>query len=82
MILVDIYVPSIDKTYNFSLNENVEIDLIIAEIVEMIGQKEQTHLFGEQEQMELLSPNGCRVLPKKNTLADCYITPGMSLMLI
>lgn len=82
MILVDIYVPSVDKTYNFSLNENVEIHRVIDELVEMIGQKEHTHLVGTQEQLELLSLQEQRALPGTNTLNDCGITPGMSLMLI
>ena len=42
MVLVDVFVPSVDKTYNFSLNENVTIDAVILEITEMIEQKERT----------------------------------------
>ncbi|CBK75874.1 hypothetical protein CIY_34180 [Butyrivibrio fibrisolvens 16/4] len=41
MILVDINVPSIDKYYDFLLNENTPIASIIDEITEMIGQKEK-----------------------------------------
>ena len=33
MLLVDIFVPSVDMTYNFSLNETVEIEVLIQEIV-------------------------------------------------
>ena len=32
MLLVDIFVPSVDMTYNFSLNETVEIEVLIQEI--------------------------------------------------
>ena len=37
MILVDIYVPSLDKTYDFHVDETVQTEKLIMEIVEMIG---------------------------------------------
>ena len=36
MILVDIYVPSLDKTYDFHVDETVQTEKLIMEI-EMIG---------------------------------------------
>ena len=82
MILVDIFVPSIDKNYNFSLNENVKVRLIIDEITEMIGQKEQTHLFGSQDEINLWNLKEHRILPKENTLSDCFVKTGAALMLV
>lgn len=37
MILVDIYIPSMDKTYDFQVDETVPIENLIIEIAEMIG---------------------------------------------
>ena len=39
MILVDIYVPSMDETYDFQLDENAEIEKIILEVVGIISKK-------------------------------------------
>ncbi len=82
MILVDIFVPAVDNTYNFSLNEDIPIDKIIEEITAMIAQKEQTDLTGEKEKLMLYDLSGKRPLPRENTLNDCYITTGTGLMLV
>ena len=37
MILVDIYIPSVDKNYDFQVNENVSVENLTMEISEMIG---------------------------------------------
>ncbi|MBQ9438651.1 MAG: glutamyl-tRNA amidotransferase [Lachnospiraceae bacterium] len=82
MILVDIYVPAVDQNYNFSLNEDVPVRLIIDEITEMIAQKEQTHLSGERTRLNLFYKKNAKALPKENTLTDCGIATGASLMLV
>ena len=41
MILVDVYVPVMDEIYDFYLDEDVEIGLLIPQIAESICQKEQ-----------------------------------------
>lgn len=82
MILVDIYVPSVDQIYNFSLSENIGISAIINEVVGMICQKEQTELNGIQGNLNLYSIKDKRILPKDNTLLECNIMTGNSLMLV
>lgn len=82
MILVDVYVPSVDKEYDFSLNETVTVQTIIEEIAEMIGQKEQTFLVGDIREMNLCDKRSKAILPFENTLADCGIRTGASLILI
>ena len=42
MILTDVYVPSVDKIYDFQLNEKVPVSTVIEEITEMISQKEHS----------------------------------------
>ena len=46
MILVDIYVPGANQTYDFNLDENAKIELLLEEIAGMICQKEQSTLEG------------------------------------
>ena len=82
MILVDVYVPSVDKEYDFSLNETVTVQTIIEEITEMIGQKEQTFLVGDIGEMNLCDKKSNTVLPLENTLSDCGVRTGASLILI
>ena len=36
MILVDVYVPSMDRVYNFNLDEDSSIQVIIDEISDLI----------------------------------------------
>lgn len=82
MILVDIYVPSVDKEYNFNLNESVPIKTILEEITEMIGQKEKTFLNGNLDNIVLCSKDMQSILPKNLSLAECNILTGSSLFLV
>lgn len=82
MILVDIYVPSVDKVYNFSLDENVPIQTILEEITEMVAQKEKTCLFGDFTNMVLCSKETERILPGNSTLLECNIVTGSLLLLV
>lgn len=82
MILVDIYVPSVDQIYNFNLSEDIGIAAIVNEIIGMISQKEQTTLNGNQDDLNLYSVKDRRILPRDNTLSDCNIMTGSYLMLV
>ncbi|MCR4596569.1 MAG: hypothetical protein K5673_07280 [Lachnospiraceae bacterium] len=82
MVLVDIFVPSVDKTYNFSLNENVTIDAVMLEIIEMIEQKEHTSLVGNKDILNLYNMKTSAPLPRQNSLSDCYVTSGTRLLLV
>lgn len=82
MVLVDIYVPSVDKTYDFSLDENANIALIIEELAEMIGQKEHTTLDGDIAALSIHDRLGKRMLLKESSLKECGIHNGSSLLLV
>ena len=82
MVLVDIYVPSVDKTYNFSLNEQTKIRAIVSEITEMIEQKEQIRLIGDKERLCLYSVRDRAALPTESTLRECMTKSGSRLILI
>lgn len=82
MILVDIYVPAVDREYNFSLNENIRISVLIEEISEMIGQKEQTVLSGDTSEITLASEEKEQILSEGMTLAECDVHTGDRLILV
>jgi len=82
MILVDVYVPSIDKSYDFQFDENAYVNTITEEIGELIGQKEHSRVVGNIEQLILCSRTTGIVLPRNLTLNQCKIKTGDSLILV
>lgn len=53
MIIVDVYIPSLDRTYNFNLDEDAKIRVLIEEISELICKKEHSSLDGARERFIL-----------------------------
>lgn len=82
MILVDIYVPGVNQTYDFNVDENARIGLLIEEISGMICQKEQCSLDGSVRELLLVSQNQRRILSEGMTLAHYNISHGDRLMLV
>lgn len=44
MIMVDIYMPAIDESFDFMLDENADLDVVILEVTEMIARKTRSEL--------------------------------------
>ncbi|MCI8521623.1 MAG: glutamyl-tRNA amidotransferase [Lachnospiraceae bacterium] len=82
MILVDIYVPSIGNTYDFQLDEEVPVGNVIEEISEMIGQKEHCRIVGDMTKLMLCAQKDRQILHRDDTLAQCHIVTGDSLLLV
>ncbi len=80
MILVDIYVPSLDKTFDFRLDERASVESLTAEITEMIGS--ETGSPGKEGGFYLCSMDQERILPGNSTPAQCGIRNGSRLMLV
>jgi len=82
MVLVDIYVPSVDKTYNFHLDESALVKVMIDEIAEMIGQKEHTEIVGKIDALILCDRLNKRILPRDASLRECGVCNGSGLLLV
>lgn len=82
MILVDVVVPSVDKTYDFKLDENAPIWLVLEEITEMISRREHCEMQGNKEDVLLCRYDGQVVLNRLSTLSDSGITDGSRLLLL
>ncbi len=82
MILVDIYVPGVNQTYDFSLDENAKISLLLEEISGMICQKEQCTLDGNVKELLLISQGKQKILSPELTLSQYGIAQGERLMLV
>ena len=53
MIVAEIYVPVLDASYDFKLDENVPTGVVIEEIASVICQKEQCEIGGDKTQFML-----------------------------
>ncbi|MDO5348959.1 MAG: EsaB/YukD family protein [Lachnospiraceae bacterium] len=82
MIMVDVTVPSIGRQYNFSLEEQAAISMLIAEITEVICQKECCQLAGSIEKLNLCSYEQKKILSPAATLSQYGITNGSRLLLV
>lgn len=82
MILVDLEVPSMRKSYQFSLEENCLIETLIEEIAEMISQKEHCPLMQTSDELELYSRDKKCALFRNKTLAQLGICEADELILL
>ncbi len=82
MIIVDIEVPSIERKYQFSVEEQVSTEILIAELAEVICQKEQCTLKGDVSQMCLCAGESRRILKRSETLAGQGIANADWLLLV
>ena len=80
MIMVDIRILSINRVYDFNLDEDTSIGVLIEEVTEMVLQKEKSFLIGKTEDMHLCSNK--HILPKNITLRDCGIRTGDYLFMV
>lgn len=82
MILVDVYVPSMDRVYNFNLDEDSSIQVIIDEISDLICKKEHSTLEGEQERFVMGSIDQCINFLPTCSLREYQIHNGDRLILV
>lgn len=76
MIYVDVYVPIIDKVYDFHLDENATVATIIDEITEMLSRKEQSKIGGNPYEIVLCLEEASLVMPRNKTLLECGVHTG------
>ena len=81
MILVDIYVPSLDAVYDFQLDENTPVKAVTTEIGEMLGKKFKVPARSESR-FVLCSFEQKNILPGEKTLHMCGIRNGSRLLLV
>mgnify|MGYP004457303257 FL=1 len=82
MILVDIYIPSLDKTYDFQVDEDVSIENLTVEITEMIANETKSGKDAIYESFMLCSVEQKQILKKHATLKGCGIKNGSRLLLV
>lgn len=82
MIIVEVQVPCLDKTYEFKLNEDVIVAIAIEEIVSVICQKEQFKLFESKSKFLLYNMATERQLSVSLSLFENGVCMGDKLILV
>lgn len=82
MILVDIYVPLMERTYDFRVDETAKIDILVAELAEMICQKEHWPRPENAKQIVLCDLDTHQIFPEGATLEGMGVSSGHRLMLL
>ena len=80
MIMADVYVPSIGRQYDFSLDEQAQISQLIPEIAEVICQKENCTLGGNPDELLLCLMDSRQILSSDHCLSSYGIGNGCSLL--
>ena len=82
MVLVEIYVACVDKTYDFRLDTKSVRKNVIDEIIIVVSQKEDIELTIDKEHITLSIVSKKIVMNKSLTLDDYNVVQGMKLMLV
>lgn len=82
MILVDVYIPSLDETYNFRVDEMATVTNVVQEISEMMCKKFKTQLNYPANNFYLCSDEMATVLEEHTTLAENGIHNGSRLFIV
>jgi hypothetical protein len=82
MVLVDVFVPSVNKKYDFYLDEYSSICTIIEEISEMIAQKEHCEMDGKINDLFLCDVKNRVIFSTSETLHKYKIVSGSQLLFV
>lgn len=81
MIIADVYVPVVNKNYDFSINEKTAIAMVLEEISEMIAQKEGCNTVVNPDGFILCNGDKETILNPEHTLEQYGIGNGAHLIL-
>lgn len=82
MILVDIYIPSLDETFDFRIDETAKVTSVVQEISEMMCKKYKTELNEKSEKFFLCSAEQGTILDGESTLGENGIINGSRLYMV
>lgn len=82
MILVDIYTPAVDRSYDFMLDENADLSAVIIEVVEMIARKTGSERPSNTEDFVLYLAGTGTPIPPGRTLYENGVRDGDRLILV
>lgn len=74
--------PSLDKSYDFKLDEDIVLSVITDEIASIICQKEQCGISGNKRELMLFKPANSHILSMGLSLYENGIKTGDRLVLV
>lgn len=82
MILVEVYIPSLDETFDFRIDETAKVVNVVQEISEMMCKKYKTELNRKSEEFFLCSAEQRVILNGDSTLEDNGVVNGCRLFMV
>ena len=82
MVMVEVEVPGLRKTYDFRLNDEAKIDDVIEEICTIICQKEKGDVLLRTRDMILSVVSNGIIMNNMYKLSEYNVLDGMKLMLV
>ena len=82
MLVVEIFLPSIGRTYECKLNEDIATHIVIEEISSVICQKEQCEINGNRADLIMVLCEKQQVLSSNLSLYENGVQSGDRLMLV
>lgn len=82
MILVDVYAPAVDQTYDFLLDENADLSAIVLELTEMIARKTGSEKPGNAGDFVMYHAGMESPLSMSKTLFENGVRDGDRLILV
>ena len=82
MIIVEIYVPVTDGTYECKLNEDVPVGVLLEELCAVVSEKEQCPVSDIKDKMMLFNYRKKSALSNNMTLFESGISTGDRLVLL
>lgn len=81
MIQVEVFVPAVDRSFEFEINEHAKVSSIIEGLVAMVS-AQVGRTWAEGDAPLLCSQEIGSVLPAQKTAYQCRIRPGSRLLLV
>lgn len=82
MITVEVFAPMLNKSYDFKLDEDVKINILLEEILEMLCRKEKKEMTCKFSDFCLACVDNGVILNNSAFLNDYKIKNGSRLILI
>ena len=82
ILLVEVYAPAYDKSYDMRVEEQTSIRQLMEEMTVLIGQKERNYMAGELEKLCLCSIERGEMLSREQCLQDYGIGNGYQFVLL
>ena len=82
MIMVDIYMPAIDESFDFMLDENADLDVVILAVSEMIARKTRSEIKPGDDGFVLYYVDRKVPLAADRTLYESGVRDGDRLIMV